>query len=184
MNCLKYRNKRNSNSCEVVRALSLLWSLIDTNDNYLCKCTESSHLQEVFLFSVCPHLAFSPRWLCCKHVRYKYPTMHLSPSLESLSKCVFLYSILLSPWWVGAVRRVKCSRYRLLFVALHVLCSFFALSIPHTVFFLLPPLSGQSSFGSFPQRYIACVWLHVSNAFWLLEPPSRQPSTSLLLCLV
>lgn len=30
----------------------------------------------------------------------------------------------------------------------------------------------KSSSGSFPQRYIACVWLHVSAAFWLFEPPA------------
>lgn len=83
-----------------------------------------------------------------------------------------LQYVLLSPL---SVRRDSASNVHIIvffLLCLHVLCAFFALSIPHTVSRLFPPPRlDKSSFGSFPQRYIACVWLHVSDAFWLLEPP-------------
>lgn len=76
--------------------------------------------------SVCPHLAFSPRWLCYKHVRYIYPTMHLSPSLESLSKCMFLYSILMMMSRSGTARVTftLSSSFCCVICTMFIFCSF------------------------------------------------------------
>lgn len=151
----------------------------------MCKCFKSSHLREVFLFSMCPHLVFPLSWFCYEHVRYIYPTMHLSPSLESLCNYVFLCSILLSPLWVR--RYSACNVHIIVFflLRLHVLCSFFALSIPHTVFFVYFPPSGQKLLRLFSSKVYclcltACVWCILAlRAPLPLLPPTQYLSASL-----
>lgn len=92
---------------------------------------------------------------------------------------MFLYSIfLLFPLWVRQYS--VCKIHTLFHVSVFFLAMFFVLcSHELFVFFTLFQFHiffysclDQSSSGSFPQRYIACVWLHASDAFWLSEPPA------------
>lgn len=128
------------------------------NNNSVCKCIKRSHLQEAFLLPVCPHSVFSLRRLFYKHVRYTYPIMHLSLSLESLCKCMFLCSIFFS------LHNESGGTVGVMFTLLSSFCCVYMYSV-HFCFFksiyfffvcLSPsPRLDKSSFGSFPQRYIA-----------------------------
>lgn len=99
--------------------------------------------------------------------------------------CMSLYSIfLLFPF---CVRQYSASEFHTLScVSLYLsfyLRLFFSFSVyMYSLFFVtlfqfhifFVSCLDKSSSGSFPQRYIACVWLHVSAAFWLFEPPATH----------
>lgn len=107
-----------------------------------------------------------------------------------ISPCVYLWSVmyiflhsifLLFPLWVtefSACNFHTLCRFSYFFLLINVfLCSLFtcilcfkSLSLQFHLLFI--SCLDKSSSGSFPQRYIACVWLHVSDAFWLFEPPA------------
>lgn len=146
----------------------------------VCELMNSVYLICVVLQYVCIVIIFL-RWCWHKkHVRYIYPTMHLPLCL--FVTCTSLYSIfLLFPFWVRQYS--ACNFHTLSRVSVYffpfidvfcslftcILCFFVALFQFH-IFFV--SCLDKSSSGSFPQRYIACVWLHVSDAFWLFEPPA------------
>lgn len=125
------------------------------NNNYVYKCIKRSHPQEAFLFPVCPHLVFSLRRLFYKHVRYTYPIVRLSLSLESLCKCMFLCSIFFS------LHNESGGTVGVMFTLLSSFCCVYMYSVHFCFFnstyclFIPLPRLDKSSFGSFPQRYIA-----------------------------